>query len=336
MLEHPGQEMSQLRLRFDFSSSSDLDIGGTGADANIGGVYLAGTAAYEIYDGQKITINSANGDGTKTFQFQQVPSVVLPDVAGSAIYTGSASLPGETFSVANSSGQSQTFRFVTAGTDEISGDTWINLTPGESTSDVVSAILNATNLRNVTAWRIRTRQDSTTIRGCSSSAPSRRPIKRVAAPSTLPRPRRQRAANPRSDPRPALDGSPGGQRPGDRNEQGILPDGAVPQQPVNTAAQLDGVDNQLDPGMSVIRLIGHDVASQTLTSQPSSSRRRRPSCLIPTPSSATIQPTRTSASMAARMTAGRTGKPPTTTTTRGSSLTTSSSALPAGARWSRA
>ena len=91
--KYAGQD--NILLRFDFSTSSDFEIG----DAELGGAYLEALAGNQLNDGLQFTI-----DG-KVYEFDMGYSLNVPNAAGLTIPDG------EQFTITDGSGHVQVFEF---------------------------------------------------------------------------------------------------------------------------------------------------------------------------------------------------------------------------------
>ncbi|HUU82465.1 MAG TPA: hypothetical protein VM243_03070, partial [Phycisphaerae bacterium] len=144
--------LEDIRLRFDFSTASNLEIGDanpqmyqgfwTGSwmpDAEfLSGAYLMAVSGQEIADGDTFSI-----DG-QLFEFDMGYGVFVPNVAGWAIPDG------EWFTVEDQNGTIVIFEFDNPDDpnwelDVAFGDVTINIDHGDSTADVAAKIATAVN-----------------------------------------------------------------------------------------------------------------------------------------------------------------------------------------------
>lgn len=123
--------MDNLRLRFDFSTASDMDIG----DPTTGGEYLTAPAAAELHDGATFVV------GGRTFEFDLGYALVLPNVAGVKINDG------DYFTV-QIGPQVETFEFDKDGSVQ-SGRRAISINNNMTTRQVADAIAAAVNGANM-------------------------------------------------------------------------------------------------------------------------------------------------------------------------------------------
>jgi len=93
-------DLTSLRMRFDFTTGSDMAVGVT---MDTGAYYMAIPAA-KIYDGEHFTIDA------QTFEFDMGYSLLIPNAAGKAIDDG------ETITLENGAGVAVTFEFDKDGT----------------------------------------------------------------------------------------------------------------------------------------------------------------------------------------------------------------------------
>ena len=124
--------LDNLRLRFDFSTASDMNVGGTPGSREFfsTGAYLTAIPGNELVDGDSLSI-----DG-QVFEFDMGFSLLLPNVAGAAItYGQTITLSGET--------SSATLEFVENAQDASAGNIPVLIHAGMSTSEVADAILTA-------------------------------------------------------------------------------------------------------------------------------------------------------------------------------------------------
>jgi len=123
--------LDNLRLRFDFSTASDMDIG----DPTTGGEYLTAPAAAELHDGATFVV------GGITFEFDLGYALVLPNVAGIKINDG------DYFTV-QIGPQVETFEFDKDGSVQ-SGRRAISINNNMTTRQVADAIAAAVNGANM-------------------------------------------------------------------------------------------------------------------------------------------------------------------------------------------
>jgi len=119
--------LDNLRIRFDFSTASDMDIG----DPTTGGEYLTAPAAAELHDGATFQI------GDVTFEFDLGLALVLPNVAGIKVHDG------DYFTVSNGT-TLITFEFDKNGSVQ-PGNVAIAITDNMTTRQVADAIAAVVN-----------------------------------------------------------------------------------------------------------------------------------------------------------------------------------------------
>ncbi|GIW89927.1 MAG: hypothetical protein KatS3mg109_0359 [Pirellulaceae bacterium] len=119
--------LDNLRIRFDFSTASDMDIG----DPTTGGEYLTAPEAAELHDGATFVVN------TTTFEFDLGYALVLPNVAGLKINDG------DYFTV-QIGPRIETFEFDKDGSVQ-SGRRAISINDNMTTRQVADAIATAVN-----------------------------------------------------------------------------------------------------------------------------------------------------------------------------------------------
>ena len=124
--------LSEVRLRFDFSTSGEMHVGDYGNRLDTTGAFLGALDGNQLEDG-----DSLNVDGY-LFEFDMGMALRLPNVAGDAIPDG------ETFTVTYGAGQTKTFEFDNDGSWD-SGNTVISIESGQTTSQVGMAVVSAVN-----------------------------------------------------------------------------------------------------------------------------------------------------------------------------------------------
>ena len=154
---------ANVRLRFDFSTAGDMEIGDanggldamqdvlgntdTGATtANYGGAYLTALPGDQINDGDTYIC-----DG-QTFEFDMGEALMVPNVAGDSLKGSNGVKKGDYFTVMSGANGTATqtklatFEFTTTGTLPAGDtDTPIKIYLGETTSEVALAIAQAVN-----------------------------------------------------------------------------------------------------------------------------------------------------------------------------------------------
>ena len=127
--------LSNLRLRFDFSTAGDLGIG----DTRQGGSYLSTGDGSLYQDGNTFTATS--GGRTATFEFDMGMDIRLPSSVNLA-----AVIPnnGSTFTV-TVGGATRTFEFYRAGSSASSGNTGILVTATDTQSTLATKVVAAVN-----------------------------------------------------------------------------------------------------------------------------------------------------------------------------------------------
>ena len=134
---YAGQD--NLRLRFDFSTASDMDIGDLTHGTTQGNQhhYMSPVPAYEIADGDTFTLYNGTSYGTaQTFEFDLGLALGLPNVAGAAIGDG------EWFSVNDGVGGVVEFEFDKNGVVG-AGRVPITIANSMSTAEVIAAMIGA-------------------------------------------------------------------------------------------------------------------------------------------------------------------------------------------------
>lgn len=119
--------LDNLRIRFDFSTASDMDVG----NIMTGGEYLVAPAAAELYDGATFQV------GGRTFEFDLGYALVLPNTAGIKIGDG------EYFTISDGT-NTRTFEFDKDGTVQ-PGNVRIAINDTMTTRQVADAIAAAVN-----------------------------------------------------------------------------------------------------------------------------------------------------------------------------------------------
>ncbi|MCG2683351.1 MAG: GEVED domain-containing protein, partial [Planctomycetales bacterium] len=131
---------SEVRLRFDFTTAGDMNVGDVGNMLDTTGAYLQALAGDLIEDGDQLSV-----DGV-LFEFDVGVALRLPNVAGDAI------ADGEWFEITDLfGGGSRTFEFVYSAGDADPGNEEILIEIGETTTEVayrVAAAVNALGLTN--------------------------------------------------------------------------------------------------------------------------------------------------------------------------------------------
>jgi len=128
--------MDSVRVRFDFSTASDMDIG----NLVTAGEYLTAPAAAELHDGATFAVDGVN------FEFDMGYALVLPNVAGVQIKDDSV-LGGEYFDVSDGS---TTIRFEFEKTGWVQGvNTPIAISDAmtaRQVADLIASVVNASAL----------------------------------------------------------------------------------------------------------------------------------------------------------------------------------------------
>ncbi|MGB9618776.1 MAG: hypothetical protein ACPL7K_00010, partial [Armatimonadota bacterium] len=119
--------LDNLRIRFDFSTASDMDIGNT----TTGGEYLTAPEAAELHDGATFSVSNV------TFEFDLGYALVLPNVAGLKINDGD-------YFVVQSGSRLETFEFDKDGSVQ-PGRRAIAINNNMTTRQVADAIAAAVN-----------------------------------------------------------------------------------------------------------------------------------------------------------------------------------------------
>ncbi len=122
---YAGQD--NIRLRFDFSTSSDFEIG----DAETGGSYIEALAGNQLNDGLLFSI------GGKAYEFDMGYSLNVPNAAGLTIPDG------EQFTIVDGSGHVQAFEFDNNAARINPNAIAISINSSMTTMDVATAIQTA-------------------------------------------------------------------------------------------------------------------------------------------------------------------------------------------------
>lgn len=134
--------MDNLRVRFDFSTASDMDIGTnrlTGLP-DTGGEYLAAPPAAELHDGQTFTV-----DGV-TFEFDLGYALMIPNAAGAQIKEDpNTSQPFGEFITISDGAQTRTFEFTKTGGIHPTSNVAVVINDAMTARQVADALAQAIN-----------------------------------------------------------------------------------------------------------------------------------------------------------------------------------------------
>jgi len=148
-----GQD--NLRVRFDFSTASDMDIGANPVTGlpDTGGEYLTAPPAAELHDGATFGI-----DGV-TFEFDLGYALVLPNAAGAQIKEDpNPAQPFGEYVIIGDGSQTRKFEFTKTGGIHPTSDVAVPITDSMTTRQVADALAAAINAEraagrlNVTAY----------------------------------------------------------------------------------------------------------------------------------------------------------------------------------------